>query len=197
MKKLYGTLCVILLAVILSACGNSSAPKAPLKEQEAPPQEQEEQVPTIALEEYKTMVSDYNSRLMDEAVLLANAGMYEYNYWKAFSGLPTYGDLNYQSMAESAMEWLAKNSDANAETVKAAYDELIVACIDISDANVDGDIPEELPDLVVALFGAYDALYSHVTDPSGKIEDFVRQLSEYADVITTFNKDISSLIENI
>ena len=187
MKKLYGILCVVLLISILTACGGDPTPQTP-------PESSETQVSTVSLEEYKTMVSDFNSRLMDEAVILTNVGMYEYSYWNAYSGLPTYGDLDYQSMAESAMEWLSENSDANAETVEAAYDELIAACVEISDANVDGDIPEELPDVAVALFGAYDALHSLVTEPSGEIEDFILQLKDRAEAVTTFSEDISSLI---
>ena len=193
MKKLHSILYVILLVAILSACGSGSAPETSPETPEAP----EMQAPTVSVEEYKTMVSEFNAHLMDEALILANAGMYEYNYWKTFSGLPAYGDLDYQSMAESAMEWLSEKSDASAETVEAAYGELIASCVDISDANVDGDIPEELPDLVVALFGAYDCLYSLVTEPSGEIEDFVVQLRDYTEVITTFNEDISSLVEGI
>lgn len=184
MKKLLCILCALLLACSLSACGNN-----------APPEPPEEQVPAISLDEYNTMVSDFNTRLMEESVLLANAGMYEYNYWKAYSGLSTYGDLDYQGMAEKAMEWLSENSDANAETIKAAYDDLIATCADISDANVDGEIPEDLPDLAVALFGAYDALYSLVTEPSGKIENFLIQLKDHVDAITDFNENISALIE--
>ena len=155
------------------------------------------QIPAISLDKYKTMVADFNSRVMDESVLLTNAGMFEYNYWKAYSGLSTYDDLDYQSMAESAMEWLSENSDADAESVKAAYDELIAAYATISDANVDGEIPEELPDLVAALFGAYDALYSLVTEPSGSIENFLIQLKGHVDAITDFNENISALIEEI
>lgn len=111
MKKLYRILCItLLIAILLSACGNTVTPEA-----------------SISLEEYKIMVSDFNSRIMEESVILANAGMSEYNYWKAYSSLPMYGELDYQKMAEAAMEWLSENSDADAETVKAAYDELIVA----------------------------------------------------------------------
>lgn len=184
MKKLLCILCALLLACSLSACGNN-----------APPEPPEEQVPAISLDEYNTMVSDFNTRLMEESVLLANAGMYEYNYWKAYSGLSTYGDLDYQGMAEKAMEWLSENAEADTETVEAAHDELIAACIAIDDANVDGEIPEDLPNLVVALFGAYDALHTLVTEPSGEIEDFVLQLKDHTDAITELNENISSLTE--
>ena len=179
MKKLYRILCItLLIAILLSACGNTVTPEA-----------------SISLEEYKIMVSDFNSRIMEASVILANAGMSEYNYWKAYSSLPMYGELDYQKMAEAAMEWLSENSDADAETVKAAYDELIVASINISDANIDGEIPEELPELVQALFGAYHALYSLVVEPSGEIGDFLIQLNNHVNAIMAFNEDISALIE--
>lgn len=175
-------------AYVYSECENTVT-------SETPPDAQQAQISTVSFEEYKTMVSDFSSRIMEESAILANAGMYEHSYWKAYSSLPTDGDLDYQDMAEAAMEWLSESSDADAETVKAAYDELIVASINISDANIDGEIPEELPELVQALFGAYHALYSLVVEPSGEIGDFLIQLNNHVNAIMAFNEDISALIE--
>lgn len=67
------------------------------------------------------MVSSFNTKIMDDAVLLANGGTYEYNYWKTFSDLPVYGDMDYSAMVEHAMEWLSENTDSDADAVNAAY----------------------------------------------------------------------------
>lgn len=184
MKKFYLILSAVII-LIISACGGSPASKP----------DPEPVIPAISAEKYNSMVSDFNSRLMEESVILANVGMYEYNYWDAFSGLSTYGDLDYEEMAKKAMDWLAENSDATSETVKAAYDELIASYSAIAEANVDGDVPEDVPKLVDALFGAYHMLYSLVTEPSGEIDDFLLQLSEHSEAIMTFNEDLSSLLE--
>jgi len=151
------------------------------------------------MEKYKTMVSDFNARIMDESVLLTNAGMYEYNFWKAYSGISetvsSDSSVNYDVMVDEAMEWLSENSDANADTVAAAYDELIASYVAIVDANVDGELSAGTADLVDALFGAYYQLYTIVTEPSGTIEDFIYTLKDCTDAITMFNSDLAAALD--
>lgn len=58
------------------------------------------------------MIAEFNEKIMDESILLANTGMYEYNWWNAFAGISSevkLGELDY-AMVESAMEWLSENS---------------------------------------------------------------------------------------
>lgn len=181
-KKIVAVIFMAALILCVSACGNTS---------------QETQVPSISIDEYKSMVSEFNEKIMDESILLANVGMYEYSWWGAFSGISNevgFGDIDYEAMVESAMKWLSENSDSNAETVKSTYDELIASCAAIDDANVEGEVPDDISEFTIALFGAYSQLYTTVTEPSGSIEDFLLVLRDSAEAVTVFNADLASAL---
>lgn len=178
-------LCVFVFLVgILCSCGAESDPQDSTSAQ----------TPAISIEEYESMVSNFNASVLDESIILSNVGQYEYNYWKAFSGLPTYGDLDYAVMVEKAMDWLSEESDYNADTVSAAYDEICAAYSDIVRANVTGDIPEEISNNVNDLFNAYNGLYLLVTDPSGDIASFAEYFNDFSHSITSCNSTLSAIL---
>lgn len=172
------------LLVILTACGNS-----PVAQTESVSQE-----PMISIEEYKDMVSDLNDRIINEVLILSTAGEYEHTFWKAHNNISQtvpFGELDFDTMVESAMEWVAENSEASAETIESAYHVLIADYAIIADANVDGGIPGELSTCVDALFGAYYQLYTAVTRPSGEIEDFRTTIDDGTDAAIAFSARIT------
>lgn len=192
MKKAVCLFCALSFMISLSACSSGNADT--LSSDTISATETPGSV-AISMEEYRGMVSAFNTKIMDEAVLLANVGTYEYNYWKTFSGLPVYGDMDYSAMVEHAMEWLSENSDSDADAVNAAYDDLIASYAAICDANVDGEVPSDMSELMDATFGAYYQLYLLVTQPSGEIEDFLTTLHDCSNAIIVFNEDLSSLLD--
>lgn len=192
MKKKLMILCLSAMLIMLVACGNN-----PVTEETVPIEtETVSQEPGMSLDEYKAMVSTLNSQIMDESIFLSNVGKYEHNYWKSYNSLPTYGDLDYDTIVEHAMEWLAKKSEASADTLSAAHDEIGLAYSSVVQAKVDGDVPDEISDNISELFAAYDALYLLVTEPSGDIDDFADHFNEYSRSIKNCNSILSTLLDS-
>ena len=183
-RKRHFTLWVSIMLVALTACGDTPA-------QSMEPVSQE---PSISIEEYKSMVSDLNDKIINEVLILATAGEYEHSYWKAHNNISKtvpFGELDFDTMVEDTMEWVAKNSDSSAETIESAYHVLIADYAIVADANVDGEAPGDLSTCVDGLFGAYHQLYTAVTRPSGDIEDFRTILDDSTDAAIAFSARIA------
>lgn len=197
-------LCLPAVFLLLAACRSNPAPDiyvpaaAPTPQASAaqPASEEplpESQMPAISPAEYRAMVSDFNTKLMDESVILIQIGLYEYNWWGAYPGDPEEVDLD--AMVELVMGWLFENFGATADTIAAACDDLMADYTAIVCANVDGGIPDETADLVNTLFSAYYQLYATVTEPSGPLWDFVPMLWSCTHSITTVNAELASTLE--
>ncbi|MFQ8760594.1 MAG: hypothetical protein ACLSAF_15370 [Intestinimonas sp.] len=172
--------------LLLSACGGQPSASSPS------PSPSEPQAPAFDLEEYKTAVSEFNTSVMDEAVLLSNIGKYEHNYWKALGSVN--GTMDYDKMVEKAMEWLSGEVEEDASSIEAAYGDICAAYAVLAASDSDEGIADELSENVDDLFNAYNALYLLVTEPSGGIDDFADDFNEYSGAITECNSTITALL---
>lgn len=202
MKTKLTALCLCAVFVFLAACRGTPSPGALLPSAEPGPRASaaglpeptaEAQPPTISLTEYHAMVSDFNSRVMDESVILIQIGLYEYNWWGSYSGDPN--DVDLDAMLQLVMDWLFERFHATPDTIAAVRGALTADYAAIVCANVDGGAPAETSDLVNALFSAYYQLYTTVTQPSGTVREFVRMLCSCTYSITTANADLTAALK--
>lgn len=166
MRKVSAILSLVLILLSFSACGG---------EKSAP----------FDLEEYKSLVSECQGTINDASIILANAGAYENNYWKAL------GELRADDMVDAAFSWLADNSEEDRASVDASYSTIQESYKAIISIETEGNEAEEILSSFKSLYASYAEMYIMVTEPSGSRTDFAKSMSDLIADMKISNESLS------
>lgn len=144
------------------------------------------------LEEFKALARSFNAEVMDLALSLSNVGIFHMNSWNALNDAGE--TVDHESMLERGFEWLEENNGMSREGVQNEFDRLSEKHFDLLDfpASALGGLDLQLE--VAILFWYLESIHTTVTTPSGEVEDYAWEMSQFVVGITETHEELAELL---
>lgn len=192
MKKLFSFFLALIFVLCLFGCGSKDThhEDAPQTLSSQPKQDEL----SFDLDFYMQKISSAHKRMMDAAVYLSNFGTYEFNYWESLENID--GQIDHDSMLDSASEWLQKRTELTLADLASSYDTICADYKEIVTIETDDNVAAEIFAEYKTLFTSYDSLYRLVTSPSGNLNSFSQSFNESIRSIKSSDSMLSILLSS-
>ena len=200
--------CLLVIALFLSACGGSTSPNDPSTEEktEAPiittaaPATSE--VPTTVSEfelvGFRTQISDLHKNIMDNSLAVGNLAKFENQYWENLDNIAgtNHGSDFPKTLYEKGVSFFDEKSEIPFSTYISLHDTIREQYKAIVLITPEGEEAIYLKDTITKLYEAYASLYDLSTNPSrGSRNTFANDLRDYLNTIIAEDNNIKLFIE--